>query len=150
MPLAGNPATRSQEEKDLQQQRRKFQEAQVEASEKALSRATKNYNESSKLANDDIVNSRKIKICERDAENVFTKASCMEDDLSKLQALTAADQWDHDTNDALFNTIREKSTQVQEHFQTLWVNHLEAVKEHDTCMSPGHDNPSSKHRVELS
>ena len=116
----------------------------MEASEKALSRATKNYNESSKLANDDIVNSRKIKICERDAENVYKKASCMEDDLSKLQAFTAADQWDHDTNDTLFNTIREKSTQVQEHFQALWVNHLEAVKEQDTYMSPGHDNPSSK------
>ena len=142
----------TQEEREAQLQRRKFQEVQVEASEKALSRATKNYNESSKIANDDILNPRKIKACERDAENVFTKASCMEDELSKLQALTAADQWEANglANDGLFNTIRGKSTQVQEHFQTLWANHLEAVKEQDTCMSPGHDNPSAKHRVELS
>ena len=145
MPQSCNPATRSQEEKDLQYQRLKFQTTQVEASEKALTRATKNYNESSTLANDDIVNSRKIKIAERDAENVYKKASCMEDDLSKLQAFTAADQWDHEANDALFNTIREKSTKVQDHIQALWVSHLEAIKEHDTCMSPGHDNPSSKH-----
>ena len=74
----------------------------------------------------------------------------MEDDLSKLHALTAVDRWDNEANDILFTTIREKNTKVQEHIQALWTSHLEAVKEHDTCMTPGHDNPTSKHRVELS
>ena len=41
--MTGTPATRSQEEKDLQSQWLKFQETQVEASEKALTRASKAY-----------------------------------------------------------------------------------------------------------
>ena len=72
----------------------------------------------------------------------------MEDDLSKLQALTPADRWNTEDMDALFLTVREKNTKVQEHLQALWTNHLEAVKEHDGC--DAHGNPGSKHRVELS
>ena len=146
--MTGTPATRSQEEKDLQNQRLKFQETQVEASEKALTRASIAYNESSTSANADIVNTRKIRTAEKDAENVYRKAGCMEDDLSKLQALTPVERWDNEAMDALFLTVREKNTKVQEHIQALWTSHLEAVKEHDSC--DVHGNPASKHRVELS
>ena len=129
--------TRSQEEKDLQQQRLKFQETQVEASEKALTRASKAYNESSTSANADIANPRKIKTAEKDAENVYRKAGCMEDDLPKLQALTPADRWNTEEMDALFSTVMEKNTKVQDHLQALWTKHLEAVKEQEGCDAPG-------------
>ena len=69
MPQSGAPPTRSitQEEREAQLQRRKFQEVQVESTEKALSRATKIYKESNKFANKDII-----------------KASCMKHELSKM------------------------------------------------------------------
>ena len=50
--------------------------------------------------------------------------------------------------DALFSTVREKNTKVQDHLQALWTKHLEAVKEQEGC--DAHGNPGSKHRVELS
>ena len=72
----------------------------------------------------------------------------MEDDLSKLQALTPAQRWNAAEMDALFATIIEKNTKVQDHLQALWVNHLEAVKDQEGC--DAHGNPGSKQRVELS
>ena len=135
--------TRSQEEKSLQQQRLKFQETQVEASEKALTRASKADNESSTSANADIANPRKIKTAEKDAENVYKKASSMEDDLSRLQALTPADRWNTEEMDALFSTVRERTQRFKTIFRLFGPNTWKLSKNRKDVMPTAILDPST-------